>query len=164
VEREKTVSEQPDKTDQCQQCGACAGCPTPLSFEMGTATSAAIRSGLPQSINCTSNDATRLLQTAVKRMSNVPATVMNGALLPATTTTSMTRTAATTTAVIVAASAGTLLPNTTGVAHHVATPTFPTMAPGLLQEAPQFSIQSTFPHPVYAPFQLPTHQFPFLPQ
>jgi hypothetical protein len=59
-----------------------------------------------------------LLRTAATRMSNVPATAMNGALLPAATTTTMTTTmmtAATMTAATTAASADTLLPTATTV-------------------------------------------------
>jgi hypothetical protein len=81
LERKKTVHEQPDKNGRCQ-CGDCAGSsPTPPPLEMAAATSAAMKTDLPQSINATSEDATRLLQTAAKRMmSNVPATATNGAL------------------------------------------------------------------------------------
>jgi hypothetical protein len=96
VEREKTVPEHPDKNDRCQ-CGACAGSSTPLPFEMATATtSAAMKTdGLPQS-NASSKDATRLLQTAARKISNGPATATNGTLLPARTTARMTaRTTAT---------------------------------------------------------------------
>jgi hypothetical protein len=42
-----------------------------------------MKTGLPQSINATSEDATRLFRTAATRMSNVPATATNRALLPA---------------------------------------------------------------------------------
>jgi hypothetical protein len=52
---------------------------TPLPFEMTTATSAAMKTGLPESINVTSDDST------ATRMSSVPATATNDASLPATT-------------------------------------------------------------------------------
>jgi hypothetical protein len=96
---------------------------TPLPFEMTTATSAAMKTGLPESINVTSDDST------ATRMSSVPATATDGALLPATM---ITMTTAATTSVAMTASTGTLLPTMTGVAHHDATPTLPRMAPGLL--------------------------------
>ena len=121
-----------------------------------------MKTGLPKSINATSEDATRLLRSAATtRMSNVPATATNGALLPATTTTTTTSTmAATTTAATLTASAGTLLPTTTGVARHDATLTFPTMAPGLLQAPQQYPVYF-LPHPVYTSFQLPVHRLPY---
>jgi hypothetical protein len=127
LEREKTAVH-PDKNDRCQ-CGACAGNASCLPFEMAaaTTTSAAMKTGLPQSINATAT-----------RTSNVPATAMNRALLPATMKT---------------ASAGTLLPTTTGVAML----SFPTMAPGLLQAPQPYPVF----YPVYAPFQLPAHRLPF---
>jgi hypothetical protein len=91
---------------------------------------------------------------------------MNGALLlPAATTTTMMTT--TMTAAMTTASTGTLLPTaTTGVAHHAATLAFPTMAPRLIQAPPAAAVSCLLfvASRLHAPFQLPAHQLPFLPQ
>ena len=132
MEREKTGAEDPEKNDGWQ-CDACAGRPTPLPFEMATAASVAMKTGLPQFINATSDDATRLLCTAATRMSNT--------MITAAMTTAATMTAATTTA---------------SVARHDATRTFPTMTPELFQ-APQ---QYPFQLPAHRLPFLPPYYFP----
>jgi hypothetical protein len=129
AERKKIVPGVPDD-DQCQ-CGACSGSPTPLPFEMVAATSAAMKTGLPQS-----ND-TSVLQSAATRMSTMPATATNGALLPTTT--------------------GSRPWNSP-------TLTFPRMVvPGLFVQAPQQYPVCFLVHPIYyAPYQLLPQPLPFL--